>query len=417
MMPAHRASPRAAPHRRSHADGGGKRHPGDIRASQSGDTQNFTADSLSVDALAAGMHRWPPASGWRLSATRDADGLRAGLGTASADQMRLEPPRSSIRPGPGGPLVHIVTPAPRPGAQRPVHGARFDTGSAHGSVDTATVQGAALSRSEQDHRGRRVRQDVQCHCRRVQPVTRRIAQGNLGVDHARLGIGLVQDAQVSASVDLHAGDLGVAGLRAEPGPVPSWAPVKTPHPRRRHWVGLQALDGPPDVRERCVPGRWRLRADVRGWADKDITEDINEAMGVRSDRVPDIATIGSGIADQMRQSGDSATELSGPIDMDSAHLEALVQLGDGVIDGGIMRADLASAEQAGDNRLDISARDASLTTAIDRFLADSSSYSNNGVSASTGRAEASGVDLSSNPEQWSIQVDEFSGQDLRGSRQ
>ena len=94
-----------------------------------------------------------------------------------------------------------------------------------------------------------------------------------------------------------------------------------------------------------------------------------------------------------------------------------MQLGDGVIDGGIIRADLAAAEQRGDNRLDISARDASLETAIDRFLADSSSYANNGVSASTGRAEASGVDLSSNPDQWSLQVDEFNGQDIRGSRQ
>ena len=150
---------------------------------------------------------------------------------------------------------------------------------------------------------------------------------------------------------------GVAGLRAEPGPVPSWDSQSNGRILDAGTgVGLSSpWTVPMDVRERCVPGRWQTRADVRGWADKDITEDINEAMGVRSDRVPDIATIGSGIADQMRQSGDSATELSGPIDMDSAHLEALVQLGDGVIDGGIMRADLASAEQAGDNRLDISA--------------------------------------------------------------
>ena len=403
----------------------------DITASKSGGTQTLAADSLSVDGLAHGNHAVASASGRRLTATRDGDGVRAGLGTLAADQIQVGDSTSIDKAWAHG----VAVAQSESGGQASVtnaylEGARFDNGTARGSVDSAKIKGAALSSDGQSvNGGAESLQLSNLSAGGTNSAERRAARsgGSSSVDTARLietGAAQIQDAQVSASANIQPGDLGVAGLKARPGTTASLGLSVRDGRIADEGTGVnlsQRLKGPLWT---SVDGAYmengQLKAGVRGWKDQDVTSTVNDALGVSGDRIPDLATIGKGAADQMRSSSSSSsssdTGLGGIIDMNSARVEASAQLGDGVIDGGAFRTDLATAEQQGDNALDISARDGSLDAAIQRFLADSAAYSNNGVHASSGRTEASGVDLSTNESNWSLQVDEFNANDLRGGR-
>ena len=73
---------------------------GDIRASQSGDTQNFTADSLSVDALSCGDASVASASGRRLTPPAMPTVYVPVSAPSRPTRCASEPPRLSIRPRP-----------------------------------------------------------------------------------------------------------------------------------------------------------------------------------------------------------------------------------------------------------------------------------------------------------------------------
>jgi hypothetical protein len=395
----------------------------DIDFNRVGGATALSAQSASVQDLTHGTTSIGTASATRLSGAQDANGLRAEAGSAQAHQIQAGDTATV-----GSAWAHgLAVDQDDAGARASVHNAhmqdiQFATDTMSGSMSSASVQSGTASRSDSGV-------SAGAGSVRVEDLAARGSGGSVdslssGVDMARAfetSAANLTDAEISAQASLHGGELGVGGLRAEPGTRVTAGLSIRDGVIQDEGTGLgfsERLDGPLWT---SVQGAYmddgRLKADVRGWADKDVTSDLNEALGVSGDRVPDVAAIGSGVADGMRQPGGGSADLSDVVDMRSVQMDARAQLGSGVIDSGVGQVDLARAEQSGDNLLDLSVKDHSLEASIQRFLADSSAYSSGGTTAATGQATASGVDLSASSESWSLTADEIEALNVRGSQQ
>ena len=117
------------------------------------------------------------------------------------------------------------------------------------------------------------------------------------------------------------------------------------------------------------------------------------------------------------RSGTSSSDTSSMNDKDSIRVDGSAQFGSGVINAGVGQVDLARGQQPGDNRLDFKARDGGLEAEIQRFLADSASFSSGGSSASTGPLSVSGAAVDAQDGSWKATADAVDLSNLRSSRQ
>ena len=401
---------------------------GGLTASQTGDTRRFGASTADVTRLQHGTTSVASLSGAGLSGTQAASGLTGGADSLSASQIQVgDTATVASARADGLALAHGDSGTHASVTSAGLQDARFATDTARGSLTSATVQAGAVSRTDSGLTGGA--ESLRLQGLAAQGVTSSggSSSSSGGLDTARLietTAANVQDAELSAQATLRGGELGVAGLRADPNTQVNAGVSIRGGQVQDQGTGVdlsRRIDGPLWT---SVKGAYmddgRLKADVRGWADQDVTGQVNDALGVRGDRIPSVGTIGSGAANMMRQpSADSSDgpDLSQIVDLNSVRIDANAQLGSGVIDAGIGQVDLGRAQQAGDNRVDVSARNGSLEADIQRFLADSTAFSSGGTSASTGQASASGVDLSATERGWSLEADDIQARDVRGGSQ
>ena len=396
-----------------------------ISATQTGDTRTFGANTANVTGLSHGDASVASLDGTGLRATQDNAGLRGGADTLAASQIKVGDTATVASAHANGlALNHANGATHATVTQAGLNDARFATDGMRGSLASATVNAGAITHSNNGLTTGA--ESLRLQGLQAQGVTSgSSSSGTSGLDTARAietTAANIRDAELSAQATLRGGKLGVAGLKARRGTqVNASASIRNGQVQDRGTgVGLShRINGPLWT---SVKGAYmddgRLKADVKGWADQDVTGQVNDALGVRGDRIPNVATIGSGVADMMRQpsSGSSSdVDINRIVDMNSVRLDANAQLGDGVIDAGIGQVDLGRAQQAGDNRIDVSAQNGGLEAEIQRFLADSTAYSAGGTSASTGRTSASGVNLSATERGWSMNANDIQARDLRTS--
>ena len=394
-----------------------------ITATQSGDRQTLAAQSAELSSLAHGTTTVAGVSGTGLSATRDAAGLRGGADRLDARDLQVGDTASVARAHASG----LAVSQSDAGLSATVTEAGLQDARYSGDGMQARLASASVSAGSLQHSAQGLTTGAEAV--RLQGLSASGTSGGggaSGLDTARLvetGAAQVRDAELSAQARLRGGDLGVAGLEARRGTqVDAGVSIRGGRVQDQGTgVGLSApIDGPLWTSVRgAYMDNGQLKADVKGWRDKDVTGTLNDAIGVRGDRMPSVATLGAGAANVMRQpaSGSSSGPgLSDIVDMDSVRLDANAQLGDGVIDAGLGSVDLGRAQRAGDNRVDVSASNGSLEAEIQRFLADSARYSSGGTQASSGRTQASGVELDATERGWSLQADDLQAQDVRASK-
>ncbi|MEZ4241496.1 MAG: LysM peptidoglycan-binding domain-containing protein [Myxococcota bacterium] len=160
-------------------------------------------------------------------------------------------------------------------------------------------------------------------------------------------------------------------------------------------VGLtRPIDGPLWIEGNGVytDDKGRLRADLSGWYDHKVGGFVNDALGIQGNRLPSIAQVGSGVANQMAKPSapSSGGSDSAPVDLDSSRVAGQVGLSPGRIEAGAGRVDLAR-QRAGDNVVSFdSSGGKDLAVAFSRILASGISADTGDSSISTGRTAVSG---------------------------
>jgi len=394
-----------------------------ISAQRSGDVDQLGIDSATATGLSHGTTSVASLNAASLSGRRDADGMRGSIETASARQIQVGETASVATADLNGLAgLHNSTGTHATLGSGTLGDVDFATQAARGHVDTVSLQGAAANRDANGHIHAGAG-GLQMRGLQASGHSTGQASGGSDIDMARLvetSAAQVQHADLSASARLPGGDLGVAGLKAARNTqVQAGVSIRNGQIQDRgtHARFDKRIDGPLWT---SVNGAYvrdgKLRADVNGWADKDVTGTVNESLGLRGRRLPSTAAIGAGVANQMRRpSTGSSTDMSRIVDMNSVRVDGTAQLGDGVIDAGMGRVDLARARQQGDNRVDIQAGNGNLEADIQRFLADSSSFSSGGTSASTGQMSVNGASLDANANGWGVNADALDIRDLRTS--
>jgi len=391
-----------------------------ISAQRSGGVDQLAVDRASATGLSHGTTSVAQLSAAGLSGRRDASGLRGGVDSATAQQVQVGQTASVATANLTGLAASHTDQATSASlSSGTLTDVDFATNGARGSLDSVGVQGAAAHRNAQ---GQLTAGAESLQARGLDAsgtISGNGASG--GLDMARLvetSAAQVQHADISGRATMPGGDLGVGGLRAARNTqIQAGVSVRNGQIQDRgtHARASKPIDGPLWT---SVNGAYvkdgRLRTDVKGWADKDITSMVNDGLGVSGRRLPSTAAIGAGVANQMRSSS-SSTDLSRIVDTDSVSVDGTAQLGDGVIDAGPGQVDLGRAQQAGDNRVDVQARDGSLEANIQRFLADSASWSSRTTSASTGQMSVDGASLDASADHWGLQADALDVNDLRTS--
>ncbi len=401
---------------------------GGITASQAGASRRFGADTAQLTHLAHGDTSVASVTGQGLSGAQDATGIRGGADTLSAQNIRVGDTATVASAHANGLAVaHQDSGTVASVTSAGLSDARFTTDSMRGSLDSATIQAGAVSRSNSGGITGGAESIGLSGLSARGTMSGGSSGGSSGVDTARAietTAAQVRDAELAASLNLRGGDLGVAGLTAKPNTrVDAGVSIRNGQVQDQGTgVNLSSpIDGPVWT---SVKGAYmddgRLKADVKGWFDQDVTGQVNDALGVDGKRLPSVATMGTGVANMMRQPSSGGSS-SGPglgqiVDMNSVRVDANAQLGDGVIDAGVGRVDLGRAQRAGDNRIDVSASNGSLEADIQRFLLDSTQYASGGTRASTGQTTATGIDLGATERGWSLDVDELNARDVSGSR-
>ena len=399
-----------------------------ISAERKGSTDTLGVDQVALSGLAHGDHSAASASANGLSATRDERGMRGGIDTLSAQELKVGDTASAASAHAHG-LALSKTDS---GLQASVTEAalldsKFQTAAASGSLSSAVIKAGAISQTDGGITGGAGSVRLKGLDARGRMGGGSGGSSGGGFDTARAietTAANIQDAEVSAGLNLKGGKLGVAGLKAKPDTRVDASVSIRDGKVQDQGTGVDLSKPVSGPLWTALRGGYmeegKLKADIRGWADMDVTDKVNGELGVSGDTIPDVATIGAGVASELRSKDPSSSTdpstLRQQLDMQSLQVDAHAQLGSGVIDTGSARVDLGRAQQAGDNRLDVSARDGSLEAEIQRFLADSTRYASGGTSASTGATSATGVDLNASEAAWSMQVDELHAHDVRGSK-
>jgi hypothetical protein len=398
-----------------------------ISASRTGDVGQVGIESASAAGLSHGDTSVAHLHAGGITGRRDADGMIGSAERASARQIQLGDTASVATAG----FTDIAATHDANGSQATLGtaalgGVGFQTTSAQGHIHSVDVQGAHAGRdaSGQQYAGAGGVQmrDLQASGR-TSSSTPGASSG--GLDVARLvetSSAQLRHADLSGRASMNSGKIDEYGLKVEEDTqVAMGVSIRNGavQDQGSHAEFSQPIDGPlwTSVRGAYIKDG-RLRGDVNGWWDKDLTGSFNESLGLSGDRLPSAAAIGAALADKMRQPGSaSSSDLSGIVDTNSVQIDGSAQLGSGVIDAGVGQVDLAEAQQLIDNRVDFKSRDGSLEAAIESFLADSASFSSDGVSASTGPVSVSGASMDANADSWNIQADALDASDLRSSQQ
>lgn len=238
-----------------------------------------------------------------------------------------------------------------------------------------------------------------------------------GLDTARLTETLasrVQYADARVQGDLQAGELG-GGLSARRGTsVDAQLRVRNNQlvPGANSARFSQALDGPlwTGVNGVDLNPKGKLKADVTGWFDQDVTGTLNESLGRSGKSMPSVGQIGTGVAGIMRQPSSGA---SGGSPVHNLRGSASVGLYGGEIDAG--RAGgvtLDHARQAGDNQLDARFGPGGMDLAVRRFLARTARLDTGERSVQTGPAAVTGVDAQTRGDRTSATIDGVDLHDL-----
>ena len=398
-----------------------------LSASRSGGVDQVGIKAVSAAGLSYGDNRAAHLHAGGIQGHRDADGMRATAERASGRQLQIGDTASVATAG----FTDLAASQDASGAQATIGssalaGIGFNTATAEGRIHSMDVQGARAGR---DASGQQYAGADGLNMRDLQASGRTSSADPSSalseLDLARLvetSSAQLRHADVSASAMMAGGDLGLGGLWAEPD-----TRVDIGMSVRQGEImdeGTYAtFDGPLDsplwtsVRGAYVDDG-RVRGDVAGWFDQDITSDLTDSLGMGGDRLPSVAGLGSGMADYMRLSGaGGSTDISSFIDVDSIRSDGTARLGDGVIESGVGRVDLAASERNSDNRIDFKTGDGSLEAQIQRFLADSASLSSGGLSAAAHDLSVSGASVDANSDGWNLKADELNASDLSSSRQ
>lgn len=213
----------------------------------------------------------------------------------------------------------------------------------------------------------------------------------------RSGSALVDDASLRASVGLNPGDVSV--LTVDPGTrVDASVGIQDGRvmPGATGAEFSRPIDGPlwTSANGVYVTDDGKVKADVSGWFDHNITSMINEATGVQGGRLGTVGQMGAGVADGLGASSGSSGGESGMIDTSSASANGWVSLREGTLDGGEFgSASFARPTQAGDNTVRFDYDGGELGVASDRIVLDgvqSSAVSAGGTSIDDARFSSDG---------------------------
>ncbi len=398
-----------------------------IRGERKGADLQGSVDNVRAADIRAGDASVASVSANGIRGERKGADLQGGIDSLSANTIALgQDVKIANTTATGLAGAHNANGTQASVQQASANGVAYQSGGTRASVDHASVGAGAVSI---DNAGHTTAGAGSIHASGIKASGASSSGGTGGaggIDTARLvktGAAQVRDAEISAQARLHGGDLGVAGLSAKPNTqVDAGISVRGGQIQQQGTgVSLSSpIKGPlwTSVNGAYVKDN-QLKADVRGWADKDLTGMMNEAVGIDGKKLPSVAALGAGVANKLdapSSSSGGGFDVGSIVDMKSVRGEATVGLGDGVVDAGAGRVDLGRAQQAGDNQIHASMAGGSVQADIDRFLADSASWRANGSQVSTGPASAAGVAVQAGDNGWSANVNELDLKDVRAGR-
>lgn len=110
-----------------------------------------------------------------------------------------------------------------------------------------------------------------------------------------------------------------------------------------------------------------LKADVRGWFDMGISEDINNSMGMNGEQLHSIGDYAKAFSN-MPDSNDNT--MANPLDMSTLHAKGNASLSDGVVSAGDANLTLSGAD-AGSNQMEFEATHQQIAMRFAQLLASS----------------------------------------------
>jgi len=220
------------------------------------------------------------------------------------------------------------------------------------------------------------------------------------VDTARLietGAARLDDAHITGSAPMHAGDLGP--VEVERGTIASGEATIQDGRFVKGQTGAtfsKPLDGPvwTSVRGAYLDKKNKMRADVKGWGDRNISRDFNKQLGIDSSRMPSVGTLGGAVADTMRKPS-TGEATPNPFDFDNHTLSGDASFSAGLIDAGESGSvTLGQRTKAGDNAVNITSRgQTGLHASSSRIVADQAAVKTGSGDLKTGKSTVSGADF------------------------
>ena len=144
----------------------------------------------------------------------------------------------------------------------------------------------------------------------------------------------------------------------------------------------------------------KLKAQVGGWFDQNVTGDMNKALGLEGKKMHDLATIGGGVADQMRKPADPNVDpAQNPFDLSRHELEAQAKLTGGTISAGQAGQVTLANGGRGQNVVNVnSSGQRGLTATVDQLAATGAEVDTGSAQAQLGRTTASGAQVKLAPD-------------------
>ena len=183
----------------------------------------------------------------------------------------------------------------------------------------------------------------------------------------------LDNASIQAEVGLKEGTIGsgMASVGVDQGTALS-ANINVANNRIQDGSSITANQALDTVAFTSVKGGYvedgELKADVRGWFDMGISENINGMMGLNGEKLHSIGDYASAIS-QMPEK-DDASSMDNPIDMSTLRATGNASLSDGVVSAGDASLKLAGASE-GSNQMSFEATSQQIAMKFAQLLASS----------------------------------------------
>lgn len=189
----------------------------------------------------------------------------------------------------------------------------------------------------------------------------------------RTGSERIDSASIQANVGLHSGKVGSGMTEAKvPKNTSLKANIMVQNNQIQNGSSVRASNPLDSFAWTSVNGAYvkdnELKADVNGWFDSSVSEEMNKAMGIRGKKLQNIATYAN--AASKLPASNSSTDMNSIIDTNSLQASGHASLSDGAVRAGDAGLTLAGQKQ-GSNQIDFSATAQKLTMAFAQLLASS----------------------------------------------